>query len=455
MSEVGQTAGTATGTVVEVDIGAVAHGGHCVARHDGRVVFVRHTLPGERVRALITEGEPGDRFWRADAIEVLTPSPERVAPRCPYSGPGRCGGCDWQHASLPVQRHLKAEVVTEQLRRLAGLDVEGQLGHPVQVEAVPGDVDGLDWRTRVQLSVDGAGRLGLRKHRSHDVVPIESCPIAHPAVDAVVSEATRADSQGWGGCSTVEVVASAGSDDPPLVLLTPSASGGGAAAGGAPRALPAQVSVARVGHGGSSERIRGRSWVREGVELDGAVREFRVSGSGFWQVHPGAAAALVEAVLSGLAPRAGERALDLYCGVGLFAAALAGPLGPQGAVIGVESDPRAVGDARRNLHDVPTVRLVQGRVERALGSLGLEAPGEGPDLVVLDPARTGAGRRVIERVTALRPRAVAYVACDPAALARDIAYARDGGYRLESLRAFDIFPMTHHVECVAVLVPAG
>lgn len=395
-----QAEGTATGTVIEVDIGAVAHGGHCVARHDGRVVFVRHTLPGERVRALVIEGRPGDAFWRADAIEVLTPSPERVTPRCPYSGPGRCGGCDWQHASLPVQRHLKAEVVTEQLHRLAGLDVAGLLGHPVQVEAVLGDVDGLDWRTRVQLAVDGTGRLGLRKHRSHDVVPIESCPIAHPAVDAVVSESVRAAGQqgrGWGGCSTVEVVAPAGSDDPPLVLLTPSASGGGAAAGGAPKMLPAQVSVARVGQGGSSERVRGRAWVREGVEVDGALREFRVSGSGFWQVHPGAAAALVEAVLTGLAPRAGERALDLYCGVGLFAAALAGPLGPQGAVIGVESDPRAVGDARRNLHDVPTVRLVQGQVERVLGSLGLEAPGEGPDLVVLDPPRTGAGRRVIER----------------------------------------------------------
>ena len=189
--------------------------------------------------------------------------------------------------------------------------------------------------------------------------------------------------------------------------------------------------------------------MREEVLVDGTVRPFRVSGAGFWQVHPGAAQVLLDAVLAATSPAPGERALDLYCGVGLFAAGLAERVGPTGAVVGVEGEARAVADARRNLHDLPWVRLQAGHVDAALGA-GLGAA----DLVVLDPPRTGAGRDVVERILALRPRVVAYVACDPAALARDVRTASELGYRLAALRAFDLFPMTQHVECVATLVPA-
>jgi tRNA/tmRNA/rRNA uracil-C5-methylase (TrmA/RlmC/RlmD family) len=190
-------------------------------------------------------------------------------------------------------------------------------------------------------------------------------------------------------------------------------------------------------------------------------RSFRVSGSGFWQVHPGAAAALVGAVNQALDPRPGEVALDLYCGVGLFAAALADAVAPDGAgpgrVLAVESDPGAVKDARRNLHDLPAVQILAARVDAALTG---GASGDGPvggraDVVVLDPPRTGAGRKVVHAVAALAPRAIAYVACDPAALGRDIAWFAELGYRLERIRVFDIFPMTHHQECVAHLVPAA
>ncbi|MGN6302957.1 MAG: class I SAM-dependent RNA methyltransferase [Angustibacter sp.] len=422
------------GTVLELEIGPVAHGGHCVARSDGRVVFVRHTLPGERVRARVTEGGEGSRFLRADAIEVLQPSPDRVEPRCPFSGPGRCGGCDWQHASLDAQRRLKADVVREQLQRLAGLDV------PVTVEAVPGDVDGLAWRTRVQHAVTPDGHLGLRAHRSHHVVAIEACPIADPAVQDVERAVPR-----WPGAARVEVVAPS-ADARPLVLVEPV----GRRTPPVPPSDELDASVAIAAPDGL-HRVRGRTWVSEDVTVGSWHARLRVSGSGFWQVHPGAAATLVAAVLDQLDPQPGEQALDLYAGVGLFTAALAERVGGEGAVLAVEGDAQAVRDARRNLHELTHVAITAGRVDRVLGSAveqGLQA-----DLVVLDPPRTGAGRRVVEQVVAVQPRAVAYVACDPAALARDVATFAELGYRLDAVRAFDCFPMTHHVECVARLVP--
>jgi tRNA/tmRNA/rRNA uracil-C5-methylase (TrmA/RlmC/RlmD family) len=201
------------------------------------------------------------------------------------------------------------------------------------------------------------------------------------------------------------------------------------------------------GRDGRAERVRGRTWLRE----EAAGRSWRVAGSGFWQVHPGAADALVAAVLEGVAPREGEAALDLYAGVGLFAGALAARLGSAGSVTAVESDAQAAADARRNLHDTPGVRIVNERVDRFLLDAGVEDGPERADIVVLDPPRSGAGRDVVAAVAALRPRVTAYVACDPAALARDIAYFAERGIGLRSLRAFDIFPMTAHVECVAIL----
>ena len=162
-------------------------------------------------------------------------------------------------------------------------------------------------------------------------------------------------------------------------------------------------------------------------------------------MHPGAADALVGAVVEGLAPEPGERALDLYAGVGLFSAALAARVGPAGHVLAVEGDETAVEDAAVNLADLPQVSVLVGRVDRALADV------PAADLVVLDPPRTGAKREVVAAIAATSPRAVAYVACDPAALARDVAFFAEHGYELSSLRAFDLFPMTHHVECVAVL----
>ena len=388
-----------------VDVGPVAHGGHCVARHEGRVVFVRHTIPGERVVVEVTEGEDGSKFLRGDAVEVLTASPDRVDPPCPFSGPGRCGGCDFQHVRLSAQREMKASVVREQLQRLAKLDVD------VAVEPVPGDDEGLGWRTRVQFAVDAEGYAGLRKHRSREVVRIDHCPISHPGLPPVVDRT-------WKGAEEVEAICSTTGEQ-------------------------LRIETTR-----RDMYVEGPEVLHERV----GSRTFEVTGSGFWQVHPGAADALLEAVLASLDPKPGESAADLYSGVGLFTAFLAERVGLSGRVVAVESDATAVEDAARNLADLPQVETVTDRVERALR---LGRAGERCDLVVLDPPRVGARRDVVEAVVGLGPRAVAYVACDPGALARDVAIFAEHGYRLASLRAFDMFPMTHHVECVALLVPAA
>jgi tRNA/tmRNA/rRNA uracil-C5-methylase (TrmA/RlmC/RlmD family) len=435
--------------LVELTVGAVAHGGHCVARHEGRVVFVRHALPGERVLARLEAAGESDRFWRADAVEVLEASPDRVERPCALAGPGGCGGCDWQHASPAAQRRLKGAVVVEQLTRLGRIDVTAVPGLAELaergVEAVPGDVGGLGWRTRMRYAVDPAdGRAGLRRHRSHDVVAVPHCPIAHPALDVV-----GIGRKPWRGVAAVDAVAASSGER--LVVVEPATAGGRVST----PALGAEAAVA-VRTPDGLHRLRGRTWITERVGIGAAERTFRVTGAGFWQVHPGAARALVDAVLEASDPRPGGRALDLYAGVGLFTAALAQRVGPGGAVLGLESDARAASDARRNLHDLPQVELVTDRVERALpGLLAGGAPWAAPDVVVLDPPRAGAGRAVMTALARARPRVVVYVACDPAALARDVAIAAEHGYRLASLRAFDLFPMTQHVECVAAITPNG
>jgi tRNA/tmRNA/rRNA uracil-C5-methylase (TrmA/RlmC/RlmD family) len=383
-----------------VDVGPIAHGGHCVARHDGRVIFVRHALPGEQVMITITD-DTHDRFWRADAVEVIEPSPERVPRRCPVSGPGLCGGCDFQHVDLAAQRRLKAAVVTEQLLRLAGIEWAGE----VQAVSTDDTREGLGWRTRMRYQVDDHGRAGLRAHRSRRIVPLPDggCPIADPRTPAVTG-------QSWPPGS--ELVAVAAASGPALLL----------------------DGNRRVGDRVVSEQAAGRGW--------------SVTADGFWQVHPSAADTLVRAVLDGLQPMPGERAFDLYCGVGLFA----GVLADAGCrVWAVEGSRSAVQLARRNLADLAErVSFSAGRVERSLAGLPREA-----DLVVLDPPRSGAGAAVMRAVAGRAPRGIAYVACDPAALARDLATATQLGYRPTSITAYDLFPMTAHIECVAILQPAG
>ncbi|MBG6103013.1 tRNA/tmRNA/rRNA uracil-C5-methylase (TrmA/RlmC/RlmD family) [Micromonospora vinacea] len=403
--------GLAEADRVELTVDAVAPGGHCVARVDGQVVFVRHALPGERVIAEVTEVHRG--FVRADAVTVLEPSPDRVEPPCPYAKPGACGGCDLQHVAPAAQLAWKTAVVREQLVRLGGLtDVElDRLG--VGVEALPGGL--LGWRSRVRYAVDAADRAGLLKHRSHEVVPIDRCRIAHPAIQQLpVLTPTGAR---WPAAEAVETVASTGGD----------------------------VTVTEI-RDGVPTPVSGPAEVREVA----AGRDWALPASAFWQVHPAAADALSAAVLELLDPQPGEIAWDLYGGAGLFAAGLAARVGATGRVTVVEAAAQGVAAARENLADLPRVEVVSARVETALARRRITGP---VDVVVLDPPRSGAGAPVVRALAAAGPRAVAYVACDPAAFARDVRTFADLGWRLAALRGFDLFPMTQHVEQVGLLLP--
>ncbi|MGC5311199.1 class I SAM-dependent RNA methyltransferase [Micromonospora zamorensis] len=399
--------GLAEAERVELTVDAVAPGGHCVARVDGQVVFVRHALPGERVIAEVTEVHRG--FVRADAVTVLDPSPDRVEPPCPYARPGACGGCDLQHVAPDAQLAWKTAVVREQLVRLGGLtDVElDQLG--VRVEALPGGL--LGWRSRVRYAVDAANRAGLLKHRSHEVVPIDRCRIAHPAIQQlpVLTES-------WPAGEAVETIASTGGD----------------------------VTVTEI-RDGVPTPVSGPAEVREVA----AGRDWTLPASAFWQVHPAAADTLCAAVLDLLDPQPGETGWDLYGGAGLFAAALAGRVGDARITL-VESSRDGVEAARANLADLPQIEVVAARVETALTRRRITGP---VDVVVLDPPRSGAGAQVVRDIVAAGPRAVAYVACDPAAFARDVRTFTDLGWRLAALRGFDLFPMTQHVEQVGLLLP--
>ena len=385
-------------------VGAVAHGGHCVARHEGRVVFVRHALPGETVKAVITSFGPKGRYVRADAVDVIVASPSRVTPPCRYAG--RCGGCDWQHAEIGYQRQLKADVVKEQLRRLGGIEMDVTVEPVESLTSDDLEARGLHWRTRVAFSVDESGELGFRRYRSHEVLAVDECLIAHPLVTEAVSNTPT-----FPPGERVEVAASVTSGETSVTF-------------GKERATTLH------------ERAASREW--------------QVTG-GFWQVHPGAADALVGAVQDLLQPATGEHVLDLYSGVGLFAGPIADAVGVGGRVDAVESAGQAVRDARVNIGESPQVHLHQLDVMRFLKETKLRRC----DAVVLDPPRAGAGRGVLERVTRLSPRAICYVACDPASLGRDVAVLAGWGYSLAQVRVFDLFPMTHHVECVALFERAS
>ncbi|WP_232663407.1 class I SAM-dependent RNA methyltransferase [Pseudonocardia sp. TRM90224] len=380
-----------TDRVLELEVGPVAHGGHCVARHDGRVVFVRHALPGERVRAVVDE-DKGGGFCRADTVAVLEPAPTRVSAPCTWARAGGCGGCDLQHVEPAEQRALKAAVLAEQLRRLAGIELD------VVVEELPGGP--LGWRSRVRLAVDEEGRAGLRAHRSHDVLAVADCPLAPPDSLHDVLDS------GFVPGTEVDVVTDADG------VVHVDGSGGPAV-----------------------QRAAGREWL--------------LSPGVFWQVHPALAETLAGVVREWAAAPRGGTAWDLYGGVGLFASVLAGQVGRDGAVTVVESSGAAVADGRAALADLPQVGWLVGRVEREITGLGAE-----PDVIVADPPRRGLGRELVDALCAAGPQRLVYVACDPAALARDVGLLAQRGYRMERLRAFDAFPMTHHFESIALFVPA-
>ena len=441
---------------ITLAVGAPAHGGHCVARPvddpGGRVIFVRHSLPGETVRARLTEMT--SRTWRADAVEILQVSPDRVDSVWPEAGPAGVGGGELAHVALDAQRTWKRWVLADCLRRIGGQEVadavaslpEAASGAAVPVEPMPTDAEaqastsarrralaGTATRTRVSLTVTDDGEPGMHAFRSGTVLPLRRLPLAVAAITEIgLLERPRWRAHYRPGMR-IEAVAPSGGE--PVVLLDD-------------RLLTAQA------------RSTGRRRVQEVVDASAlglGELTYSVHAEGFWQVHVDAPRVLVERVVRAalgedLDRAAGSRVLELYSGAGLFTLPLAALVGGAGQVLSLEGDEQAVRDARRTLHDHPAARLAAGRVSpRSVRELAGSFTGDRPDVVVLDPPRQGAGREVIEAVAALGAERIVLVACDPAALARDLGTLLHAGYVLSSLSALDMFPHTHHFETIAVL----
>jgi len=391
--------------VLELEIEKVAHGGIFVARHEGRVVFVSHTAPGEKVKAKVYE-DKGGSFCRAETLEVLSPSKNRVSHIWKEADRLGAGGAEFGHLALDYQRSLKTEVLEESLSRMAGIFQR------VQVMPVPGDetTNGLGYRTRVQLHVSAEGVAGPYQERTHNVVPVKSLPLAVTEINELGIHLKN-----WQDVKRIEIA---------------TASTGG---------IQWFIDKKLKGDKKLTERAVGRS--------------FRISSGGFWQVHHGAAELLATEVIElseGLDPEANN--LDLYGGVGLFSGALATKYGKKLNITTVESSKVATSDASANLVDLAKHKAVAAPVEGFLRlqiKQGLQLAGA---TVILDPPRAGAGKTVVDQLVFLEPKKILYVACDPVSLARDLKSFMGSGYRLEQIRSYDLFPHTHHFETIASLV---
>lgn len=386
---------------IELGIERPAHGGSCVGRHDGRVVFCRLALPGETVSADVQGEDPGARFWRAEATAVIADAnPDRVDPDCPWFVAGGCGGCSWLHASPPLQKQIKQDVLRETLDRI---------GKVVWDPPVTSLGTERGWRTKVTLHVDDQGRAGLRPARSNAVIPVTDCLQADPRLQLpAILETT------WPPGAQVQVSVSAAGRS---VLVRSDGK--------------TTVEGPRVHH----EIVRGR--------------RFEYPVDGFWQSHRDAAQVLADRVVDAAGVQDGMRVADLYGGVGLFGLTLLDTF-QGGSVTIVEGDRESARFARRNAGDAPRVTVIQQDVRR-----WATAGPQDLDVVVLDPPRAGAGAPVLKAVAAARPATIVYVSCEPSTLARDLAVLRGAGFLPDAIEGLDIFPGTAAVETVVRLRSPG
>jgi tRNA/tmRNA/rRNA uracil-C5-methylase (TrmA/RlmC/RlmD family) len=386
------------GEILTLNIEKVAHGGFCVARHEGVVVFVRHCLPGEIVEAKLTSLAPGKRSWFAQTIKVIKPSINRVASKCDFFNTDGCGGCDWQHTTSKYQRELKLEVLIEQLARF------GQVNNAAELCAIHAvEPSEQNWRTRVRLVASPEGNWGFRKTRSHEIQEINKCLIADQSINEVLATLPKGNV-----------------DDQVLIVKSKEET----------IVYPVETRSSRAPNSVQ--------------EVDG--HDFAVAGDGFWQVHPEAAAVLSNQIKKSINGLKIDSFADLYAGVGVLAHSVLQEF-PLAKAFVVEADRSAAQNTKENLKKFKNVQVINERVDRWTKSIKNKM-----DVVILDPPRSGAGQNVMQQICAHTLQKIIYIACDPAALARDVLVANKYGWKLEAVVAFDLFPMTHHLESVAVLV---
>ncbi|GAA3283441.1 TRAM domain-containing protein [Nesterenkonia halobia] len=475
-----------TGRILTLDVGPMAHGGHCIARHEGRVIFVRHAIPGEVVRAKLTDAGPQAKFWRADVVEVVDGSDYRRRHIWKLADSLRAhemerlpvGGAEFGHITDQHQRRLKAQVFRDTLQRIGGISAQdaAMCQDPADGEIHVSDIgtphsNGLHWRTRVTFGVDEHGSLAMKPHRSHDLIELRGMPLAVEAIhestlfSADFSGARRVEAVAPGGAEPVALVvhadaeraadgalaermrrlAAADSRIGSIVLALarteapPRRRGRGARRGRAPAPSTVVEHETVVGSPTVEEPLPTPVAGPEGVRSTVAVRP-----EGFWQIHRHAPQALVRTVADLAQVEPGDAVADLYAGAGLFTAWAAEAVGPQGSVLSVEGARSSSSSAAELFAGSQTVTVRRAAVEAALDALS------GSDVVLLDPPRAGAGRDVVAGLDDAGPRRVVYVACEPASFARDAKDLLARGWRMRRLQVLDLYPNTHHMESVAV-----
>jgi 23S rRNA (uracil1939-C5)-methyltransferase len=408
---------------IDLPLTAMAHGGSALGRYKDRVYFVPYAIPGERVRVEIVEARA--RWARTRLVDVLEPSLHRVEPPCPHFGPGKCGGCHFQHIAYEAQAEFKREVVVDQLARLGGL-------RDVNVRDIVGAAEPWGYRNHAQFSIAPTGRLGFLTADTHHVVPVEECLILDPLLD----DLWAALDMEWPQLHRLSLRCGSATGDLMAVFELNHYQDFDIE-------VDFPVSCVLLLADGEVVVLMGNPFLAEHV----SGRDYRISAGSFFQVNTGGAEALVALVRAALSPAGGETLLDLYCGVGLFALNLAGDVGP---VIGVESDPSAIADFEHNAQGLQQVELLEGKVQAVLPRFDRQV-----DLLLLDPPRAGAGKQVVGEIARLAPQRVVYVSCDPATLARDARHLTHAGYQLAELQPVDLFPQTYHVESVALFTREG
>ena len=380
------------GDIITLDIGTIANGGHFIARHNDQIIFVRHSITGEKANVKITA--VNSKFAFGDAVEILKKSKDRVNAPCKYSHPEGCGGCDFQHIDLKTQLNFKKIVIQDQFKRIAKIDI-----NPDLISADSNN--GLNWRSRLNLGISENKKLGLRSHKSNNIIEIDECLIA-------LKEINNLDvfNKHWENNDNIKISCSSEND----------------------------INISHLG-----KKISGSDKLKEVVKDN----KFNISPQSFWQSHKNAPGIILEQVLKFANIKKGERVCDLYGGVGLFTLPISKIIGENGEVHLIETNRTCIDDANEMFADLKNIFTHHGTVEQKLGSV------KKIDTIILDPPRNGISKQVINQMIEKKPHTIVYVSCNPSTLARDTKILLNNKYALTNVVGLDLFPMTHHVECVA------
>jgi len=382
----------AIGDIITLNVGNIANGGHFIGRHNDQIVFVRHGLTDERAVVKITA--VNSKFAFGDAIEIIKKSKDRVTAPCKYAHPEGCGGCDFQHIDPIAQLNLKKIVIQDQFKRIAKIEINPEI-------ISKDSLKGLNWRTRLNLAISENKKLGLRAHKSNKIIEIDECLIAVEGINK-----SEIFNKKWENEDNIKISYSSDND----------------------------MNISQLG-----KNISGPDKLNEVVDDN----KYYISPKSFWQSHKNAPEFILEQVLKFANIKEGERVCDLYGGVGLFTLPISKILGENGEVHLIEVNRVCIDDATELFADIKNIFIHHGTVEQKLGSI------KKINTIILDPPRNGVSKQVINQMIEKKPQTIIYVSCNPSTLARDTKILTDNNYTLTNIVGLDLFPMTHHVECVA------